>query len=53
MARLLYAIVMGLIVLAVLEAACRFLYPDDVELVRNPDHRLRPNTAERTPTAFE
>lgn len=46
MARLLYAIVVGLVVLAVIEAACRFLYPDDIELVRNPDHRLRPNSAE-------
>ena len=46
MARLLYAIVVGLVVLAVFEAACRFLYPDDIALVRNPDHRLRPNSAE-------
>src|SRR5262249_23821596 len=46
MGPVLYAIVVGLVVLAVFEAACRFLDPDDIALVRNPDHRLRPNSAE-------
>ena len=36
MVRLLYAIVVGLVVLAVIEAACRFQYPDDIELVPIP-----------------
>src|SRR5262249_440735 len=44
--RLSYTILLGLVALAGIEGVCRFLYSDDVALVRNPDHRLRANTSE-------
>jgi len=41
-----FFVIMTVVLLAFVELVCRYAFPQDVALVRNPDHRLPKNTAE-------